>query len=80
MAIVFGLENLTFLAKCHIFIPKCTEGDGGGGGGATGLGNVPRKYFLLLPSVYLEIQMSLFAKKVGFSRAKTMATKISHKV
>ena len=25
---VFGLENLTFLAKIHILIPKCTEGVG----------------------------------------------------
>ena len=31
-------------------------------------------------SVHLGIQMSLLAKKVGFSRPKTMATKISHKV
>ena len=26
LAIVFGLENPTFLAKIHIFIPKSTEG------------------------------------------------------
>lgn len=29
VAIDFGLENQTFLAKIHIFIPKCTEGRGG---------------------------------------------------
>ena len=29
VAFVFGLENLTFLAKSDIFIPKCNEGDGG---------------------------------------------------
>ena len=26
VAIVFGLENPTFVAKSHIFIPQCTEG------------------------------------------------------
>ena len=36
VAIVFGLENLTLLAKSDISIPKCTEG----GGGSTGLGNI----------------------------------------
>ena len=29
-----------FLAKIHIFIPKCTAG-----GGSTGLGNIPKKHF-----------------------------------
>ena len=30
VAIVFGLENPTFLAQSHIFIPKFTEGREGG--------------------------------------------------
>ena len=31
MAIVFfALENLTFLAKIRIYIPECTEEEGGG--------------------------------------------------
>ena len=29
MAIVFGLDNPTFMAKSDIFIPKYTEGEGG---------------------------------------------------
>ena len=41
-AIVFGLENLNFLAKIHIFIPKCTEEEGGK---SNGLGNVPKNFF-----------------------------------
>ena len=36
VAIVFGLENPTFLAKSDIFIPKCTEG-----GRVHRLGNIP---------------------------------------
>ena len=48
MAIVFGLENLTFLAKSDIFIPKYTEG---GALGSTDLGNIPKNYqfFVVLP-------------------------------
>ena len=51
MAIVFGLENPTFLVKSHIFIPKCTEGEEG----FTGLGIIPKEYqfFLLLPLAQL---------------------------
>ena len=37
----FGLQNPTFLAKIHIFIPKCTEGEGG----STGWGIIPEKFF-----------------------------------
>ena len=43
MAIVFGLENLTFLvAKSDIWIPKCTVVRGGDG--SKNLGNIPKKY------------------------------------
>ena len=46
MAIVFGLESLTFLAEIHISIPKCTEEEGGkGGGSSTDLGIIPKKTF-----------------------------------
>ena len=41
MAIVFGLENPTFLAKIHIIIPKCTEEEEEEGG--LGLGIIPKK-------------------------------------
>ena len=41
VAIVFGLENLTFLvAKSDIWIPKCTVVRGG----SKSLGNIPKKY------------------------------------
>ena len=48
MAIVFGLENLTFLARSDIFILKCTEG-----GGKVGVPQVKeiflKKRILVLP-------------------------------
>ena len=45
MAIVFGLENTTFLAKSDIFIPKLIKG--GGAVGFTDLGKIPKKNFFL---------------------------------
>ena len=47
MAHVFGLENPTFLAKIHIFIPECTEGVGG----STGLGIITKKYHFFTSSL-----------------------------
>ena len=44
MAIVFGLENPTFLAKRDFGFPKCTEGAGGGR-------PEPEKYQFLTPSI-----------------------------
>ena len=35
--IVVGIENPPFLAKSHIFIPRCTAG-----GGSNGLGTIPK--------------------------------------
>ena len=48
VAIVFGHDiHILFLkAKIHISIPKFTEE---GGGGTTGLRNIPKKNFLVLP-------------------------------
>ena len=43
MAIVFGLENPTFLAKIHIIIPKCTEEEEEEEEGGLGLGIIPKK-------------------------------------
>ena len=57
VAIVFGLETQTFLAKSHIFIPS-----GLGVGGSTGLGIIPKKYqfFYCFPKEYLtSIQICL---------------------
>ena len=44
VAIVFGLENPTFLAKSDFGFPKCTEGAGGGR-------PEPEKYQFLTPSI-----------------------------
>ena len=47
VAIVFGLENQTFLAKSDIIISKCSEG----AGGSTSLGIIPKntKNFYCFP-------------------------------
>ena len=63
MAIVFGFENPTFLAKIHIFIPKCTEG-----GGSTGLENIPKKYqFLFTASLNNDVCELDYIARSAFS-------------
>ena len=64
MAIVFfALENLTFLAKIRIYIPECTEEEGGG---STSLGNIPKKsFFLVLPLQSHLIQTFPFCKALS---------------
>ena len=49
MAIVFGLQKPTFLAKSHLSTPKCTEGEAG----STSLGIIPKKtvFTLVLPLI-----------------------------
>ena len=41
------------LAKIHIFIPKCTEGEGGG---STGLGNIAKKTCFFTASLHLKYE------------------------
>ena len=56
------------LAKIHIFIPKCTEGEGGG---SSGLGNIPKKTILQVHNLRLkemvnEIAQNEFDHLFGF--------------
>ena len=63
MAIVFCLENPTFLAKSKIWIPKCTEG-----GGSTGLENIPKKYqFLFTASLNNDVCELDYIARSAFS-------------
>ena len=54
MAIVFGLENLTFFWPRVTFLFLNVLREGAGGGGSTGSGIIPKNtdYFFLLPLVF----------------------------
>ena len=60
VAIVFGLENPSFLAKSHIFIPKSTEGRG-----STDLGIIPKNTIFLLLSLDIT-QVMRYSRKLKF--------------
>ena len=48
VAIVFGLENPSFWPKVTFEFLNVPRGEGGG---STGLGNIPKKYNFLMPSL-----------------------------
>ena len=74
MAIVFGLENPTFLAKSDILIPKCAKG------GSTGLGIIPKKYhfFWLLP--LLRISIAIISQNTAALITVTVSYHLHHNI
>jgi len=65
VAIVFGLENLTFLAKIYFLFLNVPRG----GGGSPGFGNIPKKqFFWRLPKGEKEEKSQIGHSVVNFKR------------